>query len=98
VLFLLTIVVNIGMWLERFEIIAVSLTRDFLPSSWGYFKPTIFDMMTFAGTLGFFLTMMLLFMRGMPMIPMYELKMILPASRPQGHPEQGSFEEEVVSA
>ena len=98
VLFVISIVVNIGMWLERFEIIAVSLTRDFLPSSWGYFKPTIFDMLTFAGTLGFFLVMMLLFMRTMPMIPMYELKMLLPAARPAGHPEQGSFEEEVVSA
>ncbi len=98
ILFIISIVVNIGMWLERFEIIAVSLTRDYLPSSWGYFKPTIFDMLTFAGTLGFFLSMMLLFMRSLPMIPMYELKMLLPAAIPKGHPEQGSFEEEVASA
>ncbi len=94
VLFILTIVINIGMWLERFEIIAVSLTRDYLPSSWGYFKPTIFDMMTFAGTLGFFLSAMLLFLRGMPMIPMYEEKMLLPASDPHGHAEEGIFLEE----
>ena len=95
-LFIISIVVNIGMWLERFVIIAVSLHRDFLPSSWGYFKPTIFDVLTFAGTLGFFVTLMLLFLRSMPAIPMFELKTSLPQAH-LGRVEQADFEEEVAS-
>lgn len=82
VLFIIAIVVNIGMWLERFVIIAISLHRDFLPSSWGMFKPTIYDVLTFAGTIGFFLTMMLLFLRSLPAIPMFELKVVLPQAHP----------------
>ncbi len=95
VLFIITIIINIGMWLERFEIIAVSLTRDYLPSSWANFKPTIFDMMTFAGTLGFFLTMMLLFMRALPMIPMFEEKMILKAASPHAQLQEDFYREEL---
>ncbi|HWF43976.1 MAG TPA: NrfD/PsrC family molybdoenzyme membrane anchor subunit [Candidatus Kapabacteria bacterium] len=96
-LFIISIVVNIGMWLERFVIIAVSLHRDFLSSSWGAFRPTIFDILTFAGTLGLFLTLMLLFVRAVPTIPMFELKTSLPQAHRVGHPEEGTFEEEVAS-
>jgi Ni/Fe-hydrogenase subunit HybB-like protein len=95
-LFIITIVVNIGMWLERFVIIAISLHRDFLPSSWGYFKPTIFDALTFVGTLGFFTTLMLLFLRSMPAIPMFEIKHMLGAHAPGRDVTVGDFEEEVA--
>jgi molybdopterin-containing oxidoreductase family membrane subunit len=88
--------VNIGMWLERFVIIAISLHRDFLPSSWGMFKPTIFDVMTFTGTLGMFLTLMLLFIRAMPIIPMFEIKTSLPMAHAK-RSVKADFEEEVAS-
>ena len=77
VMFILSITTNIGMWFERFVIIATSLARDFLPSSWGYFKPTWIDMCTFAGTVGLFLTLFLLFARFLPMIAMSEVKGVL---------------------
>src|SRR4051812_26777188 len=74
VMFTLSIFINIGMWFERFVIIATSLHRDFLPSSWGYFRPTIVDMLTFFGTFGLFLTLFLLFVRFLPMIAVSEVK------------------------
>jgi hypothetical protein len=73
-MFVLSIVVNIGMWFERFVIIATSLHRDFLPSSWGYFRPTWVDILTFFGTFGLFLTLFLLFARFLPMIAISEVK------------------------
>ena len=73
-MFFISIVVNIGMWFERFVIIATSLHRDFLPSSWGYFRPTPVDMLTFFGTFGLFLTLFLLFVRFLPMIAVSEVK------------------------
>ncbi len=72
--FLLSIAVNVGMWLERFVIIVTSLHRDFLPSSWSYFRPTLVDIGTLAGSLGLFLTLFLLFIRFLPMIAMAEIK------------------------
>jgi len=74
VMFIISITTNIGMWFERFVIIATSLTRDFLPSSWGYFHPTWVDICTFIGTIGLFLTMFLLFARFLPMIAISEVK------------------------
>jgi molybdopterin-containing oxidoreductase family membrane subunit len=73
-MFIISITTNIGMWFERFVIIATSLTRDFLPSSWGYFHPTWVDICTFIGTVGLFLTLFLLFARFLPMIAMSEVK------------------------
>ncbi len=73
-MFAISIVVNVGMWFERFVIIVTSLHRDFLPSSWGYFRPTIVDMLTLAGSFGLFLTLFLLFVRFLPMISMAEVK------------------------
>ena len=91
VMFVLSITTNIGMWFERFVIIVTSLHRDFLPSSWGYFKPTWVDMCTFAGTIGLFLTLFLLFARFLPMIAMSEVKGVL------AH-QKGAFKnQEVVS-
>jgi molybdopterin-containing oxidoreductase family membrane subunit len=74
VMFVVSILVNVGMWFERFVIIVTSLHRDFLPSSWGYFRPTIVDILTFTGSFGLFLTLFLLFVRFLPMIAMAEVK------------------------
>jgi Ni/Fe-hydrogenase subunit HybB-like protein len=78
VLFIMSIVVNIGMWLERYVIIVTSLHRDFLPSSWGMYHGTKWDMMLYYGTLGFFLTLFLLFIRFLPVISIFEMRTILP--------------------
>jgi Ni/Fe-hydrogenase subunit HybB-like protein len=77
VMFVASIFINIGMWFERFVIIASSLHRDFLPSSWGYFRPTFVDILTFFGTFGLFLTLFLLFIRFLPMIAISEVKGVM---------------------
>jgi molybdopterin-containing oxidoreductase family membrane subunit len=69
------------MWLERFVIVVTSLHRDFLPSSWGYYAPTIWDWAVYIGTLGFFMTMILLFVRVLPLITIFELRMLLPGAQ-----------------
>ena len=74
VMFVVSILINIGMWFERFNIIVTSLHRDYLPSSWGYFHPTFVDLLTLAGSFGLFLTLFLLFVRFLPMIAMSEVK------------------------
>jgi Ni/Fe-hydrogenase subunit HybB-like protein len=81
VLWCISIVVNIGMWLERFVIVITSLHRDFLPSSWGMYWPTIWDWAVYLGTLGFFMTCIFLFVRVLPMITIFELRMLLPGAR-----------------
>jgi molybdopterin-containing oxidoreductase family membrane subunit len=81
---------NIGMWFERFVIIVTSIHRDFLASSWGYFSPTWVDVMTFVGTIGFFIFLFLLFVRFLPLITMFEVKAILPEADPHHHgPHEG---------
>src|SRR5438876_9330079 len=77
-LFVISLIVNTGMWLERFVIVVTSLHRDFLPSSWGMYYPTIWDVATFLGTLGLFATLFFLFIRFMPMISIFEMRTILP--------------------
>ena len=78
--------VNAGMWFERFVIIVTSIARDFLPSSWGMFHPSWVDMLTFAGSFGLFLTLFLLFIRFLPMIAIAEVKGVTPAADPHtGH-------------
>ena len=84
VMFVACILVNVGMWFERFVIIATSLHRDFLPSSWGVFKPQLVDITTFVGTFGLFLTLFLLFIRFLPMIAIAEVKGVMPQADP--HP------------
>ena len=84
IMFAISIVVNIGMWFERFVIISTSLHRDFLPSSWGYFTPTMIDVLTFAGTFGLFLTLILLFVRFVPIIAISEVKGALEGEVPAG--------------
>ncbi len=85
IMFALSIVVNIGMWFERFVIIVTSLHRDFLPSSWGYFRPTMVDICTFIGSIGLFLTLFLLFARFLPMIAISEVKGVLAQSSHKSH-------------
>lgn len=83
-MFAISIVVNIGMWFERFVIIVTSLHRDYLPASWGYFRPTIVDVLTFTGSIGLFLTLFLLFARFLPIIAVSEVKSVL-HSQNSGH-------------
>jgi molybdopterin-containing oxidoreductase family membrane subunit len=83
VVFLVSMFINVGMWLERFVIIVMSLNRDFLPSSWRMYTPSVFDFSMFFGTIGFFLTLMFLFIRFVPMIPIFEMKALLPQSKVQ---------------
>jgi molybdopterin-containing oxidoreductase family membrane subunit len=75
--------VNVGMWFERFVIIITSLTRDFLPSSWGLYKPTWVDIGMFAGSFGLFGTLFLLFCRFIPMVAMAEVKNVMPQATPR---------------
>jgi molybdopterin-containing oxidoreductase family membrane subunit len=74
VLFVIALVINVGMWLERFVIVVVSLHRDFLPSAWGMYYPTIWDFVHFVGSLGLFFTLLFLFIRLLPMISIFELR------------------------
>ncbi|HYP52730.1 MAG TPA: hypothetical protein VEQ42_04285, partial [Pyrinomonadaceae bacterium] len=77
-LFLISLVVGVGMWLERFVILVTSLHRDFLPSSWAMYSPTVFDWTMFIGTIGFFFTLLFLFIRFLPIISIFEMRTILP--------------------
>ena len=86
ILFVLSIVINIGMWFERFVIIVTSLHRDFLPSAWGYFSPTIWDVSCLLGSFGLFFTMFCLFVRFLPMVATAEVKTVLPQADPHGRP------------
>ena len=79
--FVITILVNIGMWFERFVIIVVSLHRDFLTSSWTSYAPTSIEIATLIGSFGLFFTLFLLFCRFFPMIAMSEVKTVLPAEQ-----------------
>jgi molybdopterin-containing oxidoreductase family membrane subunit len=80
-MFIMSFIVNTGMWFERFVIVVTSLTRDYLPSSWGTYKATRWDYMTFAGTLALFTFLFFLFIRFLPMIPMSELRILLPQAK-----------------
>jgi molybdopterin-containing oxidoreductase family membrane subunit len=73
-LFALSLVINVGMWLERFAIVVVSLHRDYLPSSWGMYRPTFWDWSTYIGTIGLFASLMFLFIRFLPMISIFEMR------------------------
>jgi len=80
-LWVISLIVLCGMWLERFIIIVVSLHRDFLNSAWGMYYPTKWDFMTFFGTIGLFLTAMWLFVRILPMVSISELRTLLPEAQ-----------------
>ncbi|HLV79644.1 MAG TPA: NrfD/PsrC family molybdoenzyme membrane anchor subunit [Chthonomonadaceae bacterium] len=76
-LFIISLIVSLGMWLERFEIVSQSLHHEYMPSYWGMYYGTMWDYLTFFGTLGFFTFMMFLFVRYVPMINMFEMKDLL---------------------
>jgi molybdopterin-containing oxidoreductase family membrane subunit len=76
-LFISSIIINIGMWTERFVIIITSLNRDFMPSAWGMYYPTIWDWATYIGTIGLFMTLMFLFIRALPMIAVAEMRQLV---------------------
>jgi molybdopterin-containing oxidoreductase family membrane subunit len=81
------------MWLERFVIVVTSLSRDFLPSSWGMYAGTKWDWMTFVGTIGLFLSLLFLFIRFLPMISIFEMRTIVPGTT--GEPSLGGEMTEV---
>ena len=80
-LFISSIVVLIGMWLERYVIIVSSLAQDFLPSSWSIFQATRWDWATYFGTIGLFLFLFFLFIRLLPMISIFEVRTLLPGAK-----------------
>jgi len=84
-MFVISIFVNIGMWFERFTIIATTLHHDFLPASWGYYTPTWVEISVFVGTFGVFLSLFLLFARFVPVIAIAEVKAIMPGAQPKHH-------------
>ena len=88
-LFTVAMFVNVGMWLERFVIIVTSLHRDFIPSSWQMYYPTVWDFMTFFGTIGLFITLMFLFVRVLPMISVFEMRTLLPEAHPKAPTSDG---------
>jgi molybdopterin-containing oxidoreductase family membrane subunit len=73
------------MWLERYVIVVTSLNRDFLPSSWGMYSGTIWDWMTYVGTIGLFAWLLFLFVRFVPMISIFEMRTIVPDAAVDEH-------------
>jgi Ni/Fe-hydrogenase subunit HybB-like protein len=84
-LFAMALVINLGMWLERFVIVVVSLHRDYLPSSWGMYVPTRWDWFTFLGTIGLFTALMFLFIRLLPVISIFEMREMVEQSQDESH-------------
>jgi Ni/Fe-hydrogenase subunit HybB-like protein len=82
IVFIISIFVNIGMWFERFVIVVTSLNRDFLPSSWHYFSPTLLDVLTLLGSFGLFFTLFMLFCRFLPQVAISEVKNVMPQAHP----------------
>lgn len=86
-LFIISLIVGVGMWLERFVIVVTSLHRDFMPSSWDMYHPTKYDWGTYLGTLGLFGTLLFLFVRVLPMISIFEMRTILPEAEVEAEEE-----------
>jgi molybdopterin-containing oxidoreductase family membrane subunit len=92
-MFIASILINIGMWFERFVIIVTTLHRDYMVSAWGNFSPTIVDILIYVGSIGLFMTLFLLFIRWVPMIAVAEVKMVLPEADPHfGHDDHAHDE------
>jgi molybdopterin-containing oxidoreductase family membrane subunit len=83
-LFVIALLVNTGMWLERYVIVVTSLTRDFLPSAWGMYSGTVWDWATWLGTVGLFVWLVFLFVRFIPMISIFEMRTIVPDATAKG--------------
>jgi molybdopterin-containing oxidoreductase family membrane subunit len=78
-------IVSVGMWLERYVIIVLSLQREFLPSSWAQYYPTVWDWSLYLGTFGLFFTLLFLFIRVLPMINIFEIRMFLHQETERAH-------------
>jgi molybdopterin-containing oxidoreductase family membrane subunit len=87
-LWVLSLVINVGMWLERFTIIVISLHRSFIPAEWGFFRPSIWDWSTYIGTLGLFFALMFLFIRFLPVISIFEMRELV--SQTEGDGAEGA--------
>ncbi|MCK6528060.1 polysulfide reductase NrfD [Myxococcota bacterium] len=96
--FIISIFINIGMWFERFVIAVTSLATDFLPSSWDYYSPTIWDVASFIGSFGLFFTLFTLFVRFVPMVAIAEVKTVMPQADPHHHPAAASKHGATVAA
>ena len=84
-MFIIGVLVNVGMWFERFVIIVSSLSRDYLPSSWAYYKPTLVDGGILLGSFGLFFTLLLLFTKTLPVISIAEIKSVVDGAQPTHH-------------
>jgi len=80
-MFIISILVNIGMWFERF-VITMTLSHDFIPSSWAYYSPTFWDVSLFLGSFGLFFFLFFLFIKLLPMLAISEIKGIMPQANP----------------
>jgi molybdopterin-containing oxidoreductase family membrane subunit len=97
-MFVAALLINVGMWFERFVIVVTSLSADFLPSSWDYYSPSFVDIGMFIGSFGLFFTFFLLFLRFVPMIAISEVKAVLPQADPHyyngnGHGKKAQVQE-----
>jgi molybdopterin-containing oxidoreductase family membrane subunit len=97
-MFIASLLVNVGMWFERFVIIVTSLAQDYLPSSWGYYMPTWVDICMLIGSFGLFLTLFLLFMRYLPVIAIAEIKAVMPEANPHAHHHGGAHGQGTIHA
>ncbi len=88
-LFVISLIINTGMWIERFVIVVQSLSRDFMPSAWGLYSPTIWDIATFVGSIGLFFALLFLFIRFLPIISIFEMRELLERTKEQGTPQAG---------
>lgn len=86
-MFIIAVLINVGMWFERFVIIVTSLSRDFLPSSWAYYKPTLIDAGILIGSFGLFFTLLLLFTKTLPVVSIVEVKAVIEGAQPTHHGE-----------
>jgi molybdopterin-containing oxidoreductase family membrane subunit len=88
-LFVLSLVINVGMWLERFIIIVTSLHRSFIPAEWDVFYPTIWDWSTYIGTIGLFFALLFLFLRFLPAISIFEMRELVSQTSEGGDDTHG---------
>jgi molybdopterin-containing oxidoreductase family membrane subunit len=89
-LFAVAMSINVGMWLERFVIVVISLHRDYMPSAWGSYQPTFWDFSTYLGTIGLFFTLLFLFIRFLPLISIFEVRALLPQAQDDDEDEEAS--------
>jgi molybdopterin-containing oxidoreductase family membrane subunit len=84
-MFIIGVLVNVGMWFERFVIVITTLSKDFLPTSWDYYKPTLVDIGILLGSFGLFFTLVILFIRTLPVVSISEVKAVIKGSQPTHH-------------